>query len=151
MSMHHLPVAELTDKGADSDAPPTSSQKRAHGVTADGTMWIYHLVQFAHMLLSQPKHTESWQPFSAEQRQAWDRWGSCMHRFQKPHTDRLVNTFNNFWSIHSMMESVANLKKKSKKGATAENTAFQQLFLLVGMHLFKVRTKGTTNKMSDNA
>ncbi len=39
----------------------------------------------------------------------------------------------------SMLESVANLKKKSKKGPTAESSAFQQLFLLVGMHLFKVR------------
>lgn len=38
-----------------------------------------------------------------------------------------------------MLESVANLKKKAKKGPTAENTAFQQLFLLVGMHLFKVQ------------
>ncbi len=38
-----------------------------------------------------------------------------------------------------MLESVANLKKTAKKGQTAENTAFQQLFLLVGMHLFKVR------------
>lgn len=47
-----------------------------------------------------------------------------------------------------MMESVANLKKKSKKGATAENTAFQQLFLLVGMHLFKVRLEGAANRMS---
>lgn len=37
-----------------------------------------------------------------------------------------------------MLESVANLKKKAKKASTAENTAFQQLFLLVGMHLFKV-------------
>jgi len=38
----------------------------------------------------------------------------------------------------SMLESVANLKKKAKKGPTAGNGAFQQLFLLVGMHLFKV-------------
>lgn len=39
-----------------------------------------------------------------------------------------------------MLESVANLKKKAKKASTAENAAFQQLFLLLGMHLFKVRT-----------
>lgn len=37
-----------------------------------------------------------------------------------------------------MLESVANLKKKAKKASTAGNTAFQQLFLLVGIHLFKV-------------
>lgn len=50
-----------------------------------------------------------------------------------------------------MLESVANLKKKSKKGATAENMAFQQLFLLVGVHLFKVRVEGATIKVSDEA
>lgn len=38
-----------------------------------------------------------------------------------------------------MLESVAHLQKKAKKASTAENAAFQQLFLLVGMHLFKVR------------
>lgn len=48
-----------------------------------------------------------------------------------------------------MMESVANLKKKSKKGATTENTAFQQLFLLVGMHLFKVRVEGAASRMKE--
>uniref|UniRef100_A0A665XDE0 MYB binding protein (P160) 1a n=1 Tax=Echeneis naucrates TaxID=173247 RepID=A0A665XDE0_ECHNA len=78
-------------------------------VLADGTMWIYHLVQYAQVLLNQPKSIHSSQPFSPEQRQAWD----------------------------SMLESVANLKKKSKKGQSAESGAFQQLFLLVGMHLFK--------------
>lgn len=39
-----------------------------------------------------------------------------------------------------MLESVASLRKKAKKASTAENTAFQQLFLLVGLHLFKVAT-----------
>ncbi|XP_038564025.1 myb-binding protein 1A-like protein [Micropterus salmoides] len=103
LSMHHLP---LTDDSAEGSAV---NQKRALGVTADGTMWIYHLVQYAQVLLNQPKHVQSSQPFSPEQRQAWD----------------------------SMLESVANLKKKAKKGASAESGAFQQLFLLVGMHLFK--------------
>ena len=36
-----------------------------------------------------------------------------------------------------MLESVSDLKKRAKKGPTAESAAFQQLFLLVGMHLFK--------------
>lgn len=49
-----------------------------------------------------------------------------------------------------MLESVTNLKKKSKKGATAENTAFQQLFLLVGIHLFKVKIKNRKNKPATN-
>ncbi|TMS13875.1 Myb-binding protein 1A-like protein [Larimichthys crocea] len=103
LSMHHLPQPEDSAEGA------ADNRKRALGVTSDGTMWIYHLVQYASVLLNQPKHIQSSQPFSPEQREAWD----------------------------SMIESVSNLKKKSKKGPTAENTAFQQLFLLVGMHLFK--------------
>lgn len=37
-----------------------------------------------------------------------------------------------------MLQSVDTLKTKAKKGQTAESGAFQQLFLLVGMHLFKV-------------
>lgn len=49
-----------------------------------------------------------------------------------------------------MLESVANLKKKSKKGATVENTAFQQLFLLVGIYLFKVKIKNRKNKPATN-
>ncbi|XP_011609470.2 myb-binding protein 1A-like protein [Takifugu rubripes] len=103
LSMHHMPLAEEVGEGA------SVNSKRVLGVTADGTMWIYHLVQYAQVLLKQPKHVECSQPFSPEQRQAWD----------------------------SMLESVANLKKKAKKASTAENSAFQQLFLLVGMHLFK--------------
>ncbi|KAM9332001.1 myb-binding protein 1A-like protein [Pholidichthys leucotaenia] len=100
LSMHHMPLAK---EGS------AVSQKRVLGVTSDGTMWIYHLGQYAQVLLSQPKYVQSCQPFSPEQRQAWD----------------------------SMLESVEKLKKKAKKGLTAESSAFQQLFLLVGMHLFK--------------
>lgn len=40
--------------------------------------------------------------------------------------------------ISSMLASVRTLMKKSKKGQTPETSAFQQLFLLVGIHLFKV-------------
>uniref|UniRef100_A0A8C4F9M5 Myb-binding protein 1A n=1 Tax=Dicentrarchus labrax TaxID=13489 RepID=A0A8C4F9M5_DICLA len=103
LSMHHLPLIEDTAEGA------AVNQKRPLGVTSDGTMWIYHLVQYAQVLLNQPKHVQSSQPFSPEQKQAWD----------------------------GMLESVSKLKKKAKKGPNAESTAFQQLFLLVGMHLFK--------------
>ncbi|KAM9788729.1 myb-binding protein 1A-like protein [Neosynchiropus ocellatus] len=102
MSMHHMPPA------GDS-AEVAVSSKRVLGVTADGTMWIHHLVQFADFLLNQPKHVQNCHPFSPEQRQAWD----------------------------GMMESVSSLTKKSKKGQLAEGRAFQQLFLLVGIHLFK--------------
>lgn len=45
----------------------------------------------------------------------------------------------------SMLESVANLKKKAKTGQTTGSKAFQQLFLLVGMHLFKVQHHDTMN------
>ncbi|GAA6232071.1 myb-binding protein 1A [Lates japonicus] len=103
LAMHHLPLAEDLAEGA------AVNQKRALGVTADGTMWIYHLVQYAQVLLNQTKYAQSSQLFSPEQRQAWD----------------------------GMLESVANLKRKAKKGQTAESNVFQQLFLLVGMHLFK--------------
>uniref|UniRef100_A0A8D3CV44 Myb-binding protein 1A-like protein n=1 Tax=Scophthalmus maximus TaxID=52904 RepID=A0A8D3CV44_SCOMX len=106
LSLKHRP---LIPAGGDSAEGAAVNQKRAMGVTADGTMWIYHLVQYAQVLLTQPKSIQSSQPFSPEQRQAWD----------------------------SMLESVASLKKKSKKDQTAESSAFQQLFLLVGMHLFK--------------
>lgn len=68
--MHHMPAAEDLGEGA------SVTSKRVLGVTADGTMWIYHLVQYAQALLQQPKHVESNQPFSPEQQQAWDRWGS---------------------------------------------------------------------------
>lgn len=67
LSMHHLPLNEESGEGT------AVNQKRALGVTADGTMWIYHLVQYAQVLLTQPKHVQSSQPFSPEQRQAWDR------------------------------------------------------------------------------
>ncbi|XP_054610863.1 myb-binding protein 1A-like protein isoform X2 [Dunckerocampus dactyliophorus] len=103
LSMHNMPLADDTAKDQ------AVSHKRTLGVTADGTLWIYHLVQYAQVLLSQPKFVQSVQAFSPEQRQAWD----------------------------SMLQSVANLKKKSKKGHSAETSAFQQLFLLVGLHLFK--------------
>lgn len=43
-----------------------------------------------------------------------------------------------FFTPCSMLESVTTLKKKAKKVQTAESSAFQQLFLLVGMNLFKV-------------
>ncbi|KAG7275022.1 hypothetical protein CRUP_030541 [Coryphaenoides rupestris] len=104
--MHHLPLL-----GESGEAPPTGTgtQRRVGGVTADGTMWIYCLVQYADALLSQPKYIQSALPFSPEQRQAWD----------------------------SMLASVASLMKKAKKEATPENHSFQQLLMLVGIHLFK--------------
>lgn len=88
--MHHLPLL-----GESGEAPPTTdgpgTQRRVVGVTADGTMWIYCMVQYADALLSQPKYIQSTLPFSPEQRQAWDRYrastiatktpNSAIHRF----------------------------------------------------------------------
>ncbi|XP_056140733.1 myb-binding protein 1A-like protein [Lampris incognitus] len=85
------------------------NQRRTLGIMTDGTMWIHWLVQYAQALLTQPKNVLSAQPFNPEQKQAWD----------------------------SMLESVASLTKKAKKDPTPEINAFQQLFLLVGMQLFK--------------
>ncbi|XP_010891840.2 myb-binding protein 1A-like protein [Esox lucius] len=101
--INHLPLF------GDSAEVAAQNQRHIQGVMADGSMWIFSLVQFADSLLNQPKHAQSVQPFTAEQRKAWD----------------------------SMLASVRTLMKKSKKGQTPEASAFQQLFLLVGIHLFK--------------
>uniref|UniRef100_A0A673YMV7 MYB binding protein (P160) 1a n=1 Tax=Salmo trutta TaxID=8032 RepID=A0A673YMV7_SALTR len=101
--MNHLPLL------GDSPEVAVHNQRHVQGVTGDGSMWIYCLVQYADALLNQPKYAQSTQPFSPEQRQTWD----------------------------SMLASVRTLMKKSKKGQTPESSAFQQLFLLVGIHLFK--------------
>ncbi|KAM6970524.1 myb-binding protein 1A-like protein [Aplochiton taeniatus] len=101
--MNNMSVLGESPEGVD------SSHKRFQGVTADGTMWIYHIVQFADALLNQPKNVQSNQPFSPDQREAWN----------------------------SMISSVATLMKKAKKEPAPETNAFQQLFLLVGIHLFK--------------
>ncbi|KAF4113848.1 myb-binding protein 1A-like protein [Onychostoma macrolepis] len=85
------------------------NSRRILGVKADGSMWIYCLVQYATMLLNQSKYVQSVQTFSSEQRQGWD----------------------------SMLESVEALKKKAKKSSSPEHTAFQHLFLLVGIQMFK--------------
>ncbi|XP_071023518.1 myb-binding protein 1A-like protein [Oncorhynchus clarkii lewisi] len=101
--MNHLPLL------GDSPEVAARNQRHVQGVTGDGSMWIYCLVQYADALLNQPKYAQSTQPFSPEQRRTWD----------------------------SMLASVRTLMKKSKKGQTPETSAFQQLFLLVGIHLFK--------------
>ncbi|XP_062398833.1 myb-binding protein 1A-like protein [Sardina pilchardus] len=100
--LNHLPVQ---GESSDEAAP----KKLLHGVTADGSSWLYCLVQYADVLLSQTKYVQCVQPFSAEQKSAWD----------------------------SMIKSVESLQKKAKKGATPEVSAFQLLFLLVGINLFK--------------
>lgn len=83
-------------------------QRRPLGLRADGSMWISHLFDSAQTLLQHPQ-VETGSAFGASQRQAWD----------------------------SLLVSVSGLRKKMKKGQTAENKAFLQLFLLLGLYLFK--------------
>ncbi|XP_051891931.1 myb-binding protein 1A-like protein [Pristis pectinata] len=86
------------------------NEKRVLGVTADGNLWIYCLVQYASVLLSQERFVRAIKPFTQKQREAWDR----------------------------MLQSVENLQKKSKTAQKPEASAFQLLFLLVGIQLFQV-------------
>ncbi|XP_070305833.1 myb-binding protein 1A-like protein [Salvelinus sp. IW2-2015] len=67
--INHLPLL------GDSPEVAARNQRHVQGVTADGSMWIFCLVRYADTLLNQPKYAQSTQPFSPEQRQAWDRYG----------------------------------------------------------------------------
>ncbi|XP_069470834.1 myb-binding protein 1A [Ambystoma mexicanum] len=93
------------------DTPEAENLRGKHvqGVTADGNMWIYCVVQYAKSLLAQGKKVKAVKPFTEEQLQAWER----------------------------MLETVDSLVKKSKTSRRAEMSAFQHLMLLVGIHLFK--------------
>ncbi|XP_067866182.1 myb-binding protein 1A-like protein [Heterodontus francisci] len=84
------------------------SEKRVLGFTADGNLWIYCVVRYANALLLQ-KSVRIVKPFTRGHREAWDR----------------------------MLQSVEDLQKKSKKSQQLETSAFQLLFLLAGIHLFK--------------
>ncbi|KAM4699649.1 myb-binding protein 1A [Discoglossus pictus] len=79
------------------------------GVTADGTLWIHCMVTFANTLLSRGKVVKAVKPFNEAQKEAWDR----------------------------MLQCVDNLQKKAKKSQNMELSSYQQLLLLVGIHLFK--------------
>ncbi|NXV97842.1 MBB1A protein, partial [Calonectris borealis] len=47
-------------------------EKHIHGVTADGKLWIFLLVEYANKLLSS-EHVKAVKPFSKHQRDAWER------------------------------------------------------------------------------
>lgn len=57
------------------DVSETEGQnsRRILGVKADGSLWIYCLVQYAATLLNQSKHARIIHAFSV-QREAWDRY-----------------------------------------------------------------------------
>ncbi|NWH46691.1 MBB1A protein, partial [Fregata magnificens] len=82
-------------------------EKHIHGVTADGKLWIFLLVEYANKLLSS-EHVKAVKPFTKGQRDAWER----------------------------TLQSVKNLQKEDKSDS-AKVVAFQQLLLLMAIHLFK--------------
>ncbi|KAG8587411.1 hypothetical protein GDO81_005656 [Engystomops pustulosus] len=90
---------------------PVDMEKQRHvlGVTSDGILWIHWLVRYADQLLSHGKPVMAVKPFTEEQKGAWDR----------------------------MLHDVEKLQKKSKKSNSMEYSAYQQLLLLIGIHLFK--------------
>lgn len=49
-------------------------EKHVHGVTADGKLWIFLLVEYANELLSSEKYVKAVKPFTKDQRDAWERW-----------------------------------------------------------------------------
>ncbi|NXJ62445.1 MBB1A protein, partial [Rostratula benghalensis] len=83
-------------------------EKHIHGVTADGKLWIFLLVEYANKLLSS-EHVKAVKPLTKGQMDAWER----------------------------TLESVKNLQKKENKSDSAKVVAFQQLLLLMAIHLFK--------------
>ncbi|NXW62873.1 MBB1A protein, partial [Eurystomus gularis] len=94
-------------------------EKHIHGVTADGKLWIFLLVEYANKLLSS-EHVKALKPFTKKQKDAWER----------------------------TLQSVKNLQKKEKKSVSAKVVAFQQLLLLMAIHLFKNQSE-TMDVLSD--
>ncbi|XP_062874432.1 myb-binding protein 1A-like protein [Trichomycterus rosablanca] len=86
------------------------NKRSAVGVLADGSLWVYRLVQFADTLLKHNTHVQSTQQLNTQHLQAWE----------------------------SMLHSVDSLNKKMKKSAAPEHSAFQHLFLIISIHIFKV-------------
>ncbi|XP_018408889.1 PREDICTED: myb-binding protein 1A [Nanorana parkeri] len=95
----------------ESSAENTSKERHVVGVTADGSLWIHCMVRYANLLMSREKVVKAVKPFSEEEKEAWDR----------------------------MLQYVDDLQKKqaAKKSNSMELSAYQQLLLLVGIHLFK--------------
>ncbi|KAM6242620.1 myb-binding protein 1A [Porphyrio hochstetteri] len=101
-TLNSLTVLGDTEKAA------ALREKHIHGVTADGKLWIFLLVEYADKLLSS-EHVKPVKPFTKGQRDAWER----------------------------ALQSVKNLQKKEHKSDSAKVVAFQQLLLLMAIHLFK--------------
>ncbi|XP_014165902.1 myb-binding protein 1A [Geospiza fortis] len=112
-TLNTLPVLGDTAKAA------ALREKHVHGVTADGKLWIFLLVEYANKLLS-TEHVKAVKPFTKEQRDIWER----------------------------TLQSVKNLQKKENKSDSAKVGAFQQLLLSVAIHLFKNQSE-TVEVLSD--
>ncbi|XP_075708952.1 myb-binding protein 1A [Rhinoderma darwinii] len=93
------------------EGPHVDALKERHvvGVTADGSLWIHCMVRYADMLLSRGKVVLAVKPFTEEQNASWTR----------------------------MLQHVEDLQNKSKQSSSMEMSAYQQLLLLVGIHLFR--------------
>uniref|UniRef100_A0A673V5K9 MYB binding protein 1a n=1 Tax=Suricata suricatta TaxID=37032 RepID=A0A673V5K9_SURSU len=90
----------------------SSQCRQAPEQVQDGQPCIHRLVQFADSLLNRSRNAAALTPFTAPQRQAWDR----------------------------MLQTVQELEASSS-GTKAKAAAFQHLLLLVGIHLFKSPTE----------
>ncbi|XP_033924916.1 myb-binding protein 1A [Melopsittacus undulatus] len=102
----------------DTEKAAALREKHIHGVTADGKLWIFLLVEYANKLLSS-EHVKAVKPFTKEQRDAWGR----------------------------TLQSVEKLQKQNKSDS-AKVVAFQQLLLLMAIHLFKNQSE-TVDVLSD--
>ncbi|XP_037230991.1 myb-binding protein 1A [Falco rusticolus] len=94
-------------------------EKHIHGVTADGKLWIFLLVEYADKLLSS-EHVKAVKPFTKAQQDAWER----------------------------TLKTVKKLQKKESKSDSAKVVSFQQLLLLMAIHLFKNQSD-TMDVLSD--
>ncbi|NXM77311.1 MBB1A protein, partial [Serilophus lunatus] len=112
-TLNTLPVLGDTAKAA------ALREKHIHGVTGDGKLWIFHLVEYANKLLSS-EHVKPVKPFTKEQRDIWER----------------------------TLQAVKNLQKKENKSDSAKVGAFQQLLLSMAIHLFKNQSE-TVDVLSD--
>ncbi|RLV95852.1 hypothetical protein DV515_00012789 [Chloebia gouldiae] len=112
-TLNTLPVLGDTAKAA------ALREKHIHGVTADGKLWIFLLVEYANKLLSS-EHIKTVKPFTKEQKDIWER----------------------------TLQSVKNLQKKENKADSAKVAAFQQLLLSIAIHLFKNQPE-TMDVLSD--
>ncbi|XP_039612824.1 myb-binding protein 1A-like protein [Polypterus senegalus] len=105
---HLLQLSHLPVIGESPEAA-SMNERHIHGITSNGSLWISCLVQYANSLLNASVQVHQVRPFTEEQRSAWNR----------------------------VLESVEDLRKKGNKTHSAETMAFQQLFLLLGINLFK--------------